>query len=63
MRMECKLRIAGYVKLAKLWERSRVQALEYHKQYYESKYEDSDLFDLVDIYVDITGQNRVGGGD
>ena len=59
MRMECKLRIAGYVKLAKLWERSRVQALEYHKQYYESKYEDSDLFDLVDIYVDITGQKEI----
>jgi len=33
MSMERKLRIAGYVKLAKLWERNRIQALEYHRQY------------------------------
>lgn len=59
MRMEHKLRIAGYVKLAKLWERSRTQALEYHRQYYMRRYSDSDLFALADVYVDITGQKEI----
>jgi len=32
-------RVAGYVKLAKLWQRSKEQALEYHRNYYEQKYD------------------------
>lgn len=54
-----KIRVAGYVKLAKLWERSRTQALEYHHQYYEKKYADSELFELFDVYVDITGKKEI----
>lgn len=59
MEMERKLRIAGYVKLAKLWERSREHALAYHKKYYERQYNDSIVFELVGVYVDITGQKEI----
>ena len=52
--MEKKLRVAGYVKLAKLWERRRAQALEYHTKYYAKKYSDSTDFELVGVYIDIT---------
>ena len=48
-------RVAGYVKLAKLWERSRDTAIPYHHQYYEKKFEGHPDFELVDVYIDITG--------
>ena len=54
-----RINIAGYVKLAKLWERSRAEALLYHKQYYERKYEESMKFHLFDVYIDITGQKEI----
>lgn len=57
--MESKFRIAGYVKLAKLWERNRSRALEYHQQYYEKKFASSDYFELAGVYVDITGQKEI----
>lgn len=52
-------RVAGYVKLAKLWERRRVQALAYHREYYEGKYAGVDDFELVAVYIDITGQKEI----
>lgn len=52
-------KVAGYVKLAKLWERSRTQALAYHQEYYRSKYAEEDSFELVDVYIDITGQKEI----
>lgn len=30
--------VAGYVKLAKLWERSAESAINYHNHYYSEKY-------------------------
>lgn len=57
--MKPEYRVAGYVKLAKLWERSRDAALQYHRRYYENKYADSETFKLVDVYVDITGQKAI----
>ncbi len=50
---------AGYVKLAKLWERSKDAALLYHREYYERKYAKSGKFHLYDIYIDITGQKEI----
>lgn len=57
--MQKKLRVAGYVKLEKLWERRRAQALEYHTQYYAKKYSDSTDFELVGVYIDITGRKEI----
>lgn len=48
-------RVAGYVKLAKLWERSKSTALEFHKQYFEELLNGNTDFTLQDVYVDITG--------
>ena len=52
-------RVAGYVKLAKLWERSADKAMIYHRAYYQEKYEASECFVLKDVYVDITGQKEI----
>ena len=52
-------RVAGYVKLAKLWERSRDTAIPYHHQYYEKKFEGHPDFELVDVYIDITGRKEI----
>ena len=57
--MQKKLRVAGYVKLEKLWERRRAQALEYHTKYYAKKYSDSTDFELVGVYIDITGRKEI----
>ena len=51
--------VAGYVKLAKLWEKNRVHALAYQADYYSQKYSASDEFILYDVYVDITGQKQI----
>lgn len=52
-------RVAGYVKLAKLWERSRETAIPYHHQYYEKKFRGSQDFELVGVYIDITGRKEI----
>lgn len=54
-----KYNVAGYVKLAKLWEKRRDEALMYHRQYYTEKYRNSEQFQLVDVFVDITGEKRI----
>ena len=56
--MDSKKRVAGYVKLAKLWEKRREAAMPYHNQYYCEKYADSDRFELAGVYVDITGNKK-----
>ncbi|RKI39333.1 recombinase family protein [bacterium D16-51] len=57
--MDSKKRVAGYVKLAKLWEKHREAAMPYHNQYYCEKYADSDRFELAGVYVDITGNKKI----
>ena len=52
-------RVAGYVKLAKLWERSREQAIKYHNEYYRNKFLDVPEMDLVDVFIDITGSKHM----
>lgn len=54
-----KNRVVGYVKLAKLWEKRRSQALTYHNRYYREKYNESDDFELIGVFVDITGQKSI----
>lgn len=53
-----KYKAAGYVKLAKLWEKNRDKALIYHRKYYVDKFCDSPCFELVDVYIDITGKKE-----
>lgn len=57
--MSNKIKVAGYVKLAKLWEKRREEAIPYHFEYYKAKFADSDKFELVDVYVDITGNKQI----
>ena len=57
--MSEKIKIAGYVKLAKLWEKRREEAVPYHYKYYEAKFANSEQFELADVYVDITGNKQI----
>ncbi len=54
-----KIKVAGYAKLAKLWEKRRSKAVSYHHKYYEEKFGDSDVYELADVYVDITGNKQI----
>ena len=54
-----KIKIAGYVKLAKLWEKNRRNAINYHFDFYNEKFANSEIFDLVDVYIDITGKKNI----
>ena len=53
------VRVAGYVKLAKLWERNAEQAIDYHNNYYKTKFSDKNKFSLVGVYIDITGKKEI----
>lgn len=53
------LRVAGYVKLAKLWEKNRINALNLHQQYFAEIFEDDPTHELVGVYVDITGNKNI----
>lgn len=57
--MKKRYSVAGYVKLAKLWEKNKKQALEYHREYYSEKYLKIENYMLYDVYVDITGQKQI----
>lgn len=57
--MREKLKVAAYVKLAKLWERRREAAIKNQYRYYTEKFRDDDQFELVDVYIDITGQKEI----
>lgn len=51
--------VGGYVKLAKLWNRSREAALTLHKEYYQKKFTKSEDMRLIDVYIDITGNKEI----
>lgn len=57
--MNEKLQVAAYVKLAKLWERNKEPAIQNQYRYYREKYENDEDFELVDVYIDITGQKEI----
>ena len=59
MQMSRTVNVAGYVKLAKLWEKSKERIVTYHKKYYEEKYSSIENVNLVDVYIDITGQKSI----
>ena len=52
-------KVAGYVKLAKLWEKKEDSAIAYHKKYYAAKFDGIDGYTLVDVYIDITGKKEI----
>ena len=52
-------RVAGYVKLAKLWERMKGEAIAYHREYYSCKYHNDTTMRLAGVYIDITGQKQI----
>ena len=54
-----KIKVAGYVKLAKLWEKRKEAALPYHQRYYQEMFAESDIFEYVGVYVDITGNKEI----
>jgi hypothetical protein len=51
--------VGGYVKLAKLWERSQDKAVAYHNKYYKDKFANNETMQLVDVYIDITGNKHI----
>lgn len=53
------LRVAGYTKLAKLWDKNREEALSLQLDYYNTIFADDPDFELVDVYVDITGNKDI----
>ena len=53
------MNVAGYVKLAKLWERSREEALKLQHKYYTELVSSYPDYHLVDVYVDITGSKEI----
>ena len=54
-----KYKVAGYVKLAKLWEKNKEKAIAYHKEYFKQKFLNSSCFELINVYVDITGKKEI----
>ena len=52
-------KVGGYVKLAKLWERTKDQAIKYNRDYYITKFQNNEIFQLYDVYIDITGEKRI----
>lgn len=54
-----KIKVAGYVKLAKLWNTNKNKALIYHNEYYKNKYSEINDFELINVYVDITGKKEI----
>ena len=57
--MSTKMRVAAYTKLAKLWERCRDSAIDNQLNYYTEKFKDSENFELIAVYIDITGQKHI----
>ena len=52
-------RVAGYVKLAKLWEKNRVEAVLLHNRYFSKRFTGEDHYDFVGAYIDITGNRNI----
>ena len=57
--MDRKYKVGGYVKLAKLWERSKDVAVAYHSSYYAERFRDDVDKRLVGVYIDITGNKEI----
>ena len=53
------IRVAGYVKLAKLWEKNRDESIKFHTDYFNERYKNSTDHELVGVFVDITGEKSI----
>jgi len=51
--------VAGYVKLAKLWEKNRKDAVILHNKYFADRFQGIVAFDFVGAYIDITGNKNI----
>ena len=51
--------IAGYVKLAKWWEKNRTAVTFYHQKYFEEQFAEFEEFELSEVFIDITGNKEV----
>jgi len=54
-----KIKVAGYVKLAKWWDKQKDRAIPYHEEYYRKMFDGSEVFELVGVYIDITGNKDI----
>ena len=54
-----KLRAAGYVKLAKLWEKSKDKVIEVSCRYFVERYANDENMSIQGIYIDITGNKNI----
>ena len=54
-----KIKVAGYVKLAKLWEKQKESAVPYHQEYYRKMFDGSEVFEFVGLYIDITDKKDI----
>ncbi len=52
-------RVVGYVKLAKLWERSRDNAIRLHNQFFTEKFSNIENVELKGVFIDITGNKQI----
>lgn len=57
--MNKKYKVAGYVKNALLWKkRNPEEMIAYNRAYFEKQLEGSANMELVDVYVDVTGNKE-----
>ena len=52
-------RVAGYVKLAKLWEKNRDNAIMLHNQYFTERFQNEANYRFARAYIDITGNKNI----
>lgn len=53
------IRVAGYVKLAKFWEKNHDESIQFHTEYFRNRYKNAADYDLVGVFVDITGEKSI----
>jgi len=57
--MDKKYKVAGYVKNALLWKSRNPEAMiQYNRNYFEQQFADDEEAELVDVYIDVTGNKE-----
>ena len=54
-----RIRVAGYAKLAKYWEKRQDEAVAFHRTYFQNRFSDENQFCFVHSFVDITGAKEI----
>lgn len=52
-------KVAGYVKLAKLWERKREESCRFHYKHFQEQFDGKEGYCLTGVYIDITGKKHI----